>query len=41
MFAGAVGASGRIKIQKAIADGSIPAIYTIGITTESIANGAD
>jgi len=41
MFAGAVGASGRIKIQPAIADGSIPAQYIIGITTQSIANGAD
>lgn len=41
MFAGAVGASGRMKIQPAIADGSIPAFYTFGVTTEDIVNGAD
>lgn len=41
MFAGSVGASGRIKIQKAIADGSLPAFYTIGMTTEDILNGDD
>ena len=41
MFAGSVGASGRIKIQKAIANGTIPAKYIIGLTTEDIANGSD
>lgn len=40
-FAGVVGASGRIKIQPMIADGSIPAKYYIGITTEDIPNGDD
>lgn len=41
MFAGTLGASGRLKIQKAIADGSIPSEYTIGLTTEDISNGND
>ena len=41
MFAWSLWASGRITIQKAIADGSIPAMYTIGITTEDILNWAD
>jgi hypothetical protein len=41
MFAGSLGASGRIKIQKAIADGSLPALYTIGITTEDILDATD
>lgn len=41
MFAGAVGASGRLKIQGAIADGSLPAKYIIGLATQDIANGDD
>lgn len=41
MFAGAVGASGRIKIQPAIADGSIPAEYITGIATQDILDAAD
>lgn len=41
MFAGTVGASGKLLGQLAIADGSIPPEYTIGITTESITDGAD
>lgn len=40
MFAGTVGASGTLLGQYAIADDSIPAEYTIGITTESIINGS-
>lgn len=41
MFAGTVGASGRILIQKAIADGSIDPSYILGIVTQDIINGAD
>lgn len=41
MFAGSLGASGRIKVQPAIANGTIPSVYTIGVTTEDIINGAD
>lgn len=41
MFAGTVGASGRVLIQKAIADGSLAASYIMGLVTEDIANGAD
>lgn len=41
MFAGAIGASSRITIQKAIADGTIPAEYILGVATEDIDNGED
>lgn len=41
MFAGAVGASGRLKGQYAIANGTIPAQYIMGIATQDIADGAD
>lgn len=41
MFAGSVGVSGRIRIQKAIADGSIPSKYFVGLATQDIANGED
>lgn len=41
MFAGALGASGRILIQPAIADGTITASYIIGMATEDILNGTD
>lgn len=41
MYAGTVGNSGIIKIQKAIANGTIPNFYTLGITTEDILNGDD
>lgn len=41
MFAGTLGASGRIKIRKAIADGTYPSDYTVGITTETITNDND
>ncbi len=40
-FDGAVGASGRLKAVYAIANGTIPAIYVMGIVTEDIANGDD
>jgi hypothetical protein len=41
MFAGASGISGRIKVQNAIADGSLPPFYTIGIATQDILTGED
>ena len=41
MFAGAVGASGRLKGQYGIADGSFPSVLTIGITTQDIETGGD
>jgi len=41
MYEGSVGASGNLKAQYAIADGSLPARYTVGIVTEDIANGED
>jgi len=40
MFAGTVGASGKIKIQPAIADGSILPSYMVGLLTEDITNGS-
>jgi hypothetical protein len=40
-FDGVVGASGRINIVPFLADGSNPSIYFLGVTYESIANGAD
>lgn len=41
MFAGAVGASGRLLGQYAIADGSLPALYIMGVATHDILNGTD
>jgi hypothetical protein len=41
MFAGSLGASGRIKAQYAIADGTLRSDYTIGIFTQDITNGSD
>jgi hypothetical protein len=41
MFGGALGNSGRILMQPAIADDSIPPEYIMGITTESVDNGED
>jgi len=38
MFTGTVGASGKLKFGKAIADGSIPSSYMMGVATESIAS---
>jgi len=38
---GTVGASGRITIDKFIADGSIDAKYLIGITAQDLTNGED
>jgi hypothetical protein len=40
-FDGVVGASGRIKIVPFLANGSNPSIYFLGVTYESIADGAD
>lgn len=40
MADGALGASGKIKVVPAIADGSVPAKYIMGVATEDIANGA-
>jgi hypothetical protein len=40
-FDGVVGASGRINIVPFLANGSNPSIYFLGVTYESIANGAD
>lgn len=39
MFAGTLGASGKVKIQKAIADGTLLSEYTAGIVTHTINNG--
>lgn len=41
MFAGTLGASGRILVQLGIADGSLNSEYTVGIATEDIPNGED
>jgi len=41
MFAGTLGASGRILIQEMIADGTFLSGYFVGLTTQSLANGAD
>lgn len=41
MVAGSVGASGRIKITHAIADGTYLPAYIVGVATEDIANGDD
>jgi hypothetical protein len=41
MFAGTLGASGRILVTPAIADGSIPSSYILGAATEDITSGQD
>jgi hypothetical protein len=41
MFSGTLGASGRVLITPAIADGSIPSSYILGTATQDIVNGAD
>jgi len=38
MFTGTLWASGKITVDYGIADSSVPAVYNIGITTETIAN---
>ncbi len=38
---GTLGASGRIKIAPFLADGTYPSKYCMGVTAETIANGAD
>tara|TARA_R110000764_G_scaffold203165_2_gene288408 strand:- start:187 stop:2259 length:2073 start_codon:yes stop_codon:yes gene_type:complete len=40
-FSGTLGASGRILVSPAIADGTIPSSYILGVTTEEILNGND
>lgn len=40
MFTGTVGASGKLTFGKAVADGSSPALYMMGVATEDIANNA-
>lgn len=39
MFAGSLGASGILKAALAVADGTYPATYMMGIATQDIANG--
>lgn len=41
MFAGTVGNSGRLKVQPAIADGSLPGYYFFGVTEQDILGGSD
>ena len=41
MFAGTLGASGRVLVTPAIADGSIPSSYILGAATEDITSGQD
>lgn len=41
MFAGGTGASGRVKVMLAIADGTYLPGYTLGLTTQTIVNGDD
>ncbi len=38
MFTGAVGASGKLTFGLAVADGSVPAEYMMGVATQTIAN---
>lgn len=40
MFTGTVGASGKLTFGLAIADGSVPSEYMMGVTTQDIANNA-
>lgn len=39
MADGVLGASGKIKIAKAVANGSVPSEYIMGVATQDIANG--
>lgn len=41
MFSGTIGNSGRIKIKRMVADGTFPGYVFLGVTTQSIAVGAD
>lgn len=38
MFTGSVGASGKITFGPAVADGTVPADYMMGVTTQTVAN---
>lgn len=40
MFTGTVGASGKLTFGLAIADGSVPSEYMMGVTTQDVANNA-
>lgn len=40
MFTGTLGASGKLTFGKAVADGSAPALYMMGVATEDIADNA-
>jgi hypothetical protein len=40
-FAGTLGSSGRLLIAPAIANNSLPSKYVVGVTAETIADGAD
>ena len=40
MAAGSPGNSGKIRVAPAVSDGSVPARFILGVTTEDIANGA-
>ena len=40
-FSGVVGGSGNLTVAPALANGTYPSNYIIGVTTEDIANGAD
>jgi hypothetical protein len=41
MFAGTLGASGRLTVQRAIANNAYPSKYIMGLASEDILNGAD
>lgn len=41
MFAGALGNSGRMLMQPAIASSIVPPVYVMGVTTHDVANGAN
>jgi hypothetical protein len=40
MFTGTVGSSGKLTFGLAVADGSVPADYMMGVTTQDVANNA-
>lgn len=40
-FTGTIGSSGRITVAPMIANGTVPPMHFLGVTTETIANGAD
>lgn len=40
-FAGALGNSGRLLMQKALANASVPPVYVMGVTTQAVPTGTD